>query len=251
MSENETETPKLSIIITMCLQNDFIRKLDGIPKKEWNIFPDGVHINEPETKRLWNNNLDGFIEDIMKVGKKYESLTSKDSAKFKSSVAQYYHFIHIRDWHDDTDPDPAVQKELETYGLHCIKGTEGAKFINPLDEYVRKYRKFNIVVNSDRLNSFFKTGLENHLKSITDICGCSKNQIDIGIIGVATNIKILFLVYDLTVFHGYADHVYVCEDLSAAFTGDGHKQGIEYIKQVLDVECLTQEAFKEKMNLKI
>ena len=240
MSEHEKTLPHLSIIITMCLQNDFIRKLDDIPNSEWKIFPQGVHISEDETTRLWSNNLDGFIDEIMQIGKKFES--------DESNNAQYFHFIHIRDWHDDTDPSISVQKELATYGLHCIKGTEGARFIQPLENYIRLYRTLNLVVNSNSLNSFVETDLDLHLNSIAEIKGCSKGQITIGIIGVATNIKILFLIYDLVVRFGYTN-VYLCDDLCAAFDAGSHVQGLAFIENILGIEHLNLEDFREKLNI--
>jgi len=248
MPKKEKDQTRLSIIMTMCFQNDFIENLNKIPKKDWKIFPKGVHINLDENDRLWGNELERFIRSMMKGGKDFGMIERPEEERPKESASHMYHFIHLRDWHDPTDLSPAVQREFRTFGNHCVIGTHGAKFISPLDEYVRKHRKFNLVVNSNSLNSFVETDLYSHLDSIGRIARCSKDQIAIGIIGVATNIKIQFLVYDLTVLHGYTN-VFLCKDLCAAFDSDAHAQGIEFIKNILDVESYPIKEFTEKLRL--
>ena len=236
-----TENPekKLSILMTMCLQNDFIQKLD--PLSDENIK--NVHIAVAETDRLWGSDgkLEKFIEKIMEIGEKNDNIPLPERS-------QFYHYIHIRDWHDETDPTQL--EELNQWKPHCIKGTTGAQFISPLQEYINRYRKFNIIVNSNSLNSFVNTDLESHLEALKVMTGCSKNQTVIGIIGVMTNVKILFLAYDLTVRYEFPkQNVILCEDLCAGRTSDGHEMGRQFISEILGLKFLNLAEFEEALNL--
>ncbi|MFX0095320.1 MAG: cysteine hydrolase family protein [Candidatus Hodarchaeota archaeon] len=248
MPNNNKETKNLSILITMSLQNDFIDNPPDLPeaKEEINAKYDHfVHISYDECQRLWSNGkLEKFIRDAMELGMEYKLAKTN-----KKSISQHYHFVHIRDWHDDVDPDPVQTQELKKFGKHCIKGTSGARFISPLHEKIQENREFNLIVNSDSLNSFVDTNLDLHLESILSTTGCnSKEQVQIGIIGVATNIKVMFLAYDLAVRFGYPN-VYVCEDLCAGFSKEDHEQGLQYIEKVLEVQILPLKKFQEQLKL--
>ncbi|MFX0064368.1 MAG: cysteine hydrolase family protein [Candidatus Hermodarchaeota archaeon] len=232
----------LIILITMCLQNDFIENIPKLSKVELEKkYNHQVHVSYEECNKFWNEDkLAKFVKRAMEVGK--QSRTSGDSTK----THQYY-FIHLRDWHDDTDQGQFT--ELKKFGSHAIKGSYGAKFVQPLHKYITENRDFNLIVNSQSLNSFVDTDLEFHLKSILRKTGYSKDQVKIGIIGVITNIKILYLVYDLAVTYGYP-HVYVCEDLCAGFDPAGHEQGIKLIKDTFfDVHIQKLEDFQKELKL--
>ncbi len=280
MSERDTEK-KLTIVMTCSLQNDFVEKVKPINKtqkevklsfetcqKAWidyffnpeisnekkNIedflvwlnkekvqyedknvansylnlikkYKHRVHINYDETKRLWDDNkLDQFLADLMQ----------KD-----------YYFIHLRDWHDPTDKKQ--RGELDFFGTHCLKGTYGAHFVTPIREGIKNNMEYNLVVNSNSLSSFSDTKLESVLSLILNNEKSSKRKVEIGILGVITNVKVLLLTFELMVIHGY-QNVFICQDACAGFNQESHLQGIGYISGVFGAKVLDQEQFKTKFN---
>ncbi|MHA1269549.1 MAG: hypothetical protein ACTSPY_07145 [Candidatus Helarchaeota archaeon] len=235
---------KLTLLITNSLQRDFVEELEDYSNKI------KVHIDKSQCKHLWwgtkkkgqgKNQIEQFFDDMMKT------IENMDEEKYA------YHFIHIRDWHDITDPDQKDELDDETgYGAHCLKGTNGARFIKPIEDFIKKHREYNLIVNSVALNSFIETDLDMHLNSLLEIYRCNKNQVKIGIIGVVVNIKILFLVYDLTVRYEFSrKNVYVCKDLSAGLDDTGYKEGINYISKILKLKdnVCNLEKFKSELNL--
>ncbi|MBD3350072.1 MAG: isochorismatase family protein [Candidatus Lokiarchaeota archaeon] len=238
MANNDED--KLYIIITMCLQNDFCEKIPQITIEEINSkFGHKVHLNYEETQRLWglNNEMDKFINDMMRTA----AIANSNDDDFKE-----YHFIHIRDWHDNSDREQL--SELKVFGDHCIKGTHGAKFISPMDDLIKENLRFNLIVNSNSLNSFVHTNLDKNLKSIIESCGCDMKNVYIGIIGVVTNIKILFLAYDLSVTYQFPN-VFLCTDLTAGFNKDGHDKGLELINNVALAQTQNLNDFRQKFEI--
>lgn len=204
----------------MSLQNDFCEKVEKLSKEEIdNIYNHKIHLDYEETKRFWgpNNEFENFISDFMKTSA---------IANSKEDDNKEYHLIHIRDWHDNSDKNQLP--ELLHFGNHCIKGTHGSRFISPMDELIEQNLAFNLVVNSNSLNSFVDTNLEKNLCSMIESCGVDKSNVYIGIIGFVTNVKILFLAYDLSITYNYPN-VFLCEDLTAAFNKLSHERGLDLI----------------------
>jgi nicotinamidase-related amidase len=88
-----------ALLITQCLQNDFVKPLGKYDK-----VPNLLHIGYDEAKRL--NGIDPERGPIAK-------LMSWASHQNVNDLRM----IHIRDWHDPSDPDQ--QKHLEVFGEHC------------------------------------------------------------------------------------------------------------------------------------
>ncbi|MHA1491669.1 MAG: hypothetical protein ACTSRI_18690 [Promethearchaeota archaeon] len=197
-----------------------------------------VHIDYDETKRLWEGEkVNQFIKDSMnKANKAFENENSNEE----------YQFIHLRDWHDQTDI--TQKEELDLFGLHCLKGTYGAKFVSPLNELIEKYHEFNIVINSNTLSSFAETNLEFVLNTIIKNAGSSKKDIKIGIFGVITNVKIFLFVFELIVIHKFK-HVYVCGDFCAGFNRQGHLVGTNNITNILGASVVSHQKFREIFNI--
>ncbi|MBY9007707.1 MAG: isochorismatase family protein [Candidatus Lokiarchaeota archaeon] len=198
-----------------------------------------VHIDYDESKRLWQGgNLKKFLKDLMVKGSK--ALNDDNSP-------EEYQCIHLRDWHDQTD---ILQKgELDNFGLHCMKGTYGAKFISPLDELIKKHHEFNIIINSNSLSSFAETELESVLNTIINNSGSSKNEVNIGIFGVITNVKIFLLAFELMVIHNFRN-VSVCGDFCAGFTNQGHFEGINSMANILVANVANHDEFRKIFNIK-
>ncbi len=254
MAEKQATGDKnLYIIITCCFQNDFCEKLDNqldvLIKKAGakekitrdhisDLYKHKVHIDLAETERLWKDGkLEKFIQNMMQVAA--NAYSTDDTTK-------EYQFVHTRDWHDNTDIKEV--QELGFFGTHCIIGTHGAKFISPLDNLIKEHLQFNIVVDSNSLNCFDGTNLKRELDSIIETSGCDLDHVSIGIIGLITNIKILFLAYDLTVTYHFPN-VYICPDLSAAFTSDEHQYGIGNISNIGLAQAKLLDEFRDQFQI--
>ncbi|MEK7435133.1 MAG: isochorismatase family protein, partial [Cyanobacteriota bacterium] len=192
-----------SILITQCLQNDFVK-----PLKRFEALPNLLHVGQEEALRLLGQNPEeGPISKTMKWAYDQEE--------------KNLDIIHIRDWHN---PDDDFQKEhLRQFGNHCIENTEGADFAFDVD----KKRKAKIV-NASGLNDFVNTNLEKYLLPY-------KNQsTKIGLIGVWTEAKISFLAYDLRT--RFPDmQIAVCSALTASSSRSHHFSALKQMKSILGV----------------
>ena len=222
--------------------NDFLNELKDIKSKEilfsyhkfLKYYNHRVHVDVQQTEKLWNNErLPGFILQLME----------RSVEANKDENGDFYHFIHLRDWHDPTDA--AEREEFCTFGYHCIKGSHGAQFIHPLDKCIEENDTFNHIINSNSLSSFSNTNLESILDTIIDYNHSSKEDVKIGVFGVITNIKLKLLTFEIKVIHGFKN-VYVCEELSAGFNQKGHEDGLKYMKNVLGVKVYTENEFREE-----
>jgi nicotinamidase-related amidase len=236
-NQNVVKNKKLNIIITMSLQNDFAEPIENMSKSEIDKkYGHKIHIDYNETNRIWNNGLKTFVNDMITTG--------ANMNKPNSNVI--YQFLHLRDYHDNTDL--SQRAELDYFGNHCIRGTHGVKFVEPMDDLITKNLAFNLAVNSNSINSFIGTNLAQDLNAIRESCGCDKNDIQIGIIGLITNVKVLFLAYDLSITYGYPN-VFLCKDLCAGFEKSGHDRGIELISAVNLARVQTIEEFRKQFGL--
>lgn len=211
-------------------------------------FKHRVHVDYSQTKRFWGKkkdqdkeNITQFIDLIMKKG---------DYAYNHPEKNELYYNIHLRDWHNKIDLDQRF--EFGQFGFHCLKGSYGAQFIQPLKSYLEKesYQKFNIVINSNSLSSFTDTDLESVLDAIIKNEESSKKNIKIGIFGVITNVKIKLLAFELKVIQKFKK-VYVCKDFCGGFSKAGHKSGVNYMKNILGVNVVSKRDFSKAFNLEI
>ena len=203
-----------------------------------NKYKHRVHIDYDETQRLWEGGkLEQFIGD----------LTNKfNTSSEDTHTSEEIQCIHLRDWHDTTDIEQ--KGEMDLFGVHCIKGTYGAKFVSPLDELIKEHPEFNIVINSNSLSSFSETELESVLDTIIKNAGSSKNEVNIVVFGVITNVKIFLLAFELIVIHKFKN-VYVCSDFCAGFIKIGHETGISDMTNLLAANVVDHNKIREIFNL--
>src|SRR5688572_12505973 len=98
-----------SILITQCLQNDFVKPVDLREP-----LPNTLHIGYEESKRLMGEYpREGMLMQLMKWA--------------FQNPADNFRVINIRDWHNPADP--VQKKHLEQFGAHCIQNTTGAEFV--------------------------------------------------------------------------------------------------------------------------
>lgn len=156
-----------SILITQCMQNDFVQ-----PRYKHEKLPNQLHIGYREAERLVGENPDeGPVAHLMNWA--------------YGQNAKALEIIHIRDWHDRDDPHQ--QAHLQQFGLHCIKNTKGAEFV--FQKQVQNGR--HKIINASGLNDFIDTELGDILEHYKN------DETKIGLTGVWTEAKISFLTYEL------------------------------------------------------
>src|SRR3972149_10887216 len=124
-----------SLLITQCLQNDFVK-----PLGRFDPLPNTLHVGYDEARRLMGDNpAEGPVARVMRWAYQQpeDDLT----------------IIHIRDWHD---PGDAFQAEhLRQFGPHCLVETDGARFA--FDDAATN--RAVEIVNSPRLHASVRTRL--------------------------------------------------------------------------------------------
>jgi len=189
-----------SVLISQCLQVDFVQSLaQGEP------LPNPLHIGREESKRLLGiDPRNGALTTFMRWAS-----STKDLSR-----------IHIRDWHD---PDAVDQQtHLQQFGLHCIANTPGAYFVfEPAPD--------DLLINSTTLNDFEKTELASTLNALIADQPCR-----IGLIGVWTEAKILFLAYELSTRYPQAK-IAVSSALCASSSRTQHFLALEQLQRIVGV----------------
>ncbi|MFH1676660.1 MAG: isochorismatase, partial [bacterium] len=200
-----------SILITQCLQRDFIE-----PVEAHEPLPNKLHVGREESLRLMGRDPhSGPVAQILQ----WARLQSPD----KLDV------IHIRDWHDDND---SLQKDhLVMFGHHCIAGTHGAAVVLGFDKEGGQ-RPNEYFVNSGALNDFEDTNLTEILGEIKIKAG--EEPIRVGVIGVWTEAKVSFLLYDLKT-RCHIDDLATCSALTASNSRAQHFNALEQLRKILGV----------------
>jgi len=192
-----------SILITQCLQNDFVK-----PIGKYDNLPNLLHIGYHESIRLMGMfPKEGPVSIFMNWANSYSN--------------KELDLIHIRDWHDPNDI--SQRSHLEHFGDHCLMNTIGADFVfnNCDNENV-------LVINASGLNDFLDTQLENHLSTFNN------QKIRIGVIGVWTEAKISFLAYDIRTRYPQFD-IAVCSALTASSSVHNHYASLDQLKKILNI----------------
>ena len=201
----------ISILITQCLQKDFVE-----PVEQDAPLPNKLHVGWDEARRLMGHDTQaGSVAQLMHWAR--EQSTEK------------LHIIHIRDWHDAND---AQQKEhLAMFGAHCLRGTDGAKLVLGLEDEISQ-RKNEQLINSIALNDFEGTHLDDIIREFQK--QAENESIRIGVIGVWTEAKISFLLYDLKTRCGIHE-LATCSALTASASRTQHFNALDQIRKILGV----------------
>lgn len=196
-----------SLLITQCLQRDFVE-----PINRYDPLPNQLHVGAAESLRLLGERPDeGPLRRFMQWALANTSMP----------------IIHIRDWHDADDEDQ--REHLSQFGPHCLKNTPGAAFLYA-DDMAADQR--HLIVDASGLNDFHKTDLESML---TPYRG---SPLRIGLIGVWTDAKILFLAYELTTRYPEFE-VAICEALTASSSRSMHFIALEQMRSTLGVSIIS------------
>lgn len=192
-----------SILITVCLQNDFVK-----PIGKYDNLPNLLHIGYEESRRL--------------IGINQENSPISIFMNWINSNSEDINIINIRDWHDINDINQ--KKHLEKFGDHCLVNTEGAEFVFKISDN-------HMIIDSYGLNDFIENKLNNYLSKFEN------ENLRVGIIGVWTEAKVLFLAYDILSRFPNFD-LSVCSALTASSSLNNHYISLEQMNKILGVKII-------------
>lgn len=198
-----------TVLITQCLQRDFVAPLE--PHEP---LPNALHVGADEARRLLGPDPEhGPLAHLM------------DWARRQANSG--LHIVHIRDYHDPDDPRQAAH--LSRFGPHCLMGTRGAELVLDLE---RSFGPNEVLVNAIGLNDFEETTLPAVLAGIA--ASAPDEPLRIGLVGVWTDAKIMFLLYDLrTRLQGV--ELATSSALTASASRSAHFSALEQITRLLGV----------------
>jgi len=207
-----------TVLITQCLQRDF-------------VDPIGPHDPLPNLLHV------GYLEAARLLGPEPSAGPMAQLIDWARSLApDAIDLIHIRDWHDPDDP--AQREHLEYFGAHCIQGSSGARLVLGMDEQAMAAANER-VVDSLTLNDLEGTDLAQRLDRIRHAHG--DQPLRVGVVGVWTEAKVSFLLYDLKTRLGI-DELATCSALTASASRAQHFNALAQLEKILGVRCFDSPA---------
>lgn len=208
-----SELAPVSVLITQCLQHDFVAPLG--PYAE---LPNLLHIGRQEAQRLLGPEpSQGPLAQLMQ--------------RVRSLPEGVLPVIHIRDWHDASDAAQAAH--LAQFGRHCEASSAGAALVQGLEEGLDPDRE--VFVNATGLNDFEGTTLAETLAQLREKGG--GGPLRVGVVGVWTEAKVTFLLYELKTRLGI-DDLATCSMLTASASRGQHFNALEQLKRILGVQVI-------------
>jgi protein-tyrosine phosphatase/nicotinamidase-related amidase len=207
-----------TVLITQCLQRDFVD-----PIGPHDPLPNLLHVGYSEAARLL-----GPEPSAGPMAQLIDWARSLDPDAID--------LIHIRDWHDADDP--AQREHLERFGAHCIKGSAGARLILGMDARASAAANERII-DSLTLNDFEGTDLSKRIDRIRRAHG--DEPLRVGVVGVWTEAKVSFLLYDLKTRLGI-DELATCSALTASASRAQHFNALAQLEKLLGVRCFDSPA---------
>jgi protein-tyrosine phosphatase/nicotinamidase-related amidase len=210
-----------AVLITQCLQRDFV---DPISPHE--PLPNMLHVGSKESLRLLGYDpTHGPVAQLMNIA--------------HGIPADQLSIIHIRDWHDNADKSQT--DHLRTFGDHCLAGEPGAAFVSPIEAGLAGRDRIT-VIDSRGLSDFEYTDLPQHIEKLLEE---SDGDLRIGVIGVWTEAKVSFLLYDLKTRYGI-DSLATCSALTASASRSQHFNALDQMRKILGVKiCDTVGGFAQ------
>ncbi len=217
------DRPNLALLFCQCLQNDFLAPPPADSGLDWSA-PNKLHVGRREAERI--------------VGRDPQTgpLVRAVSA---CAEAEHVRIVHIRDWHDPTDP--RQRHEMEFFGEHCVMGTWGARFIDAIEAYSRDRRRA-AVVDAGGLNDLHDTPIMQMLEALAQPTSRDakwRATVPVGVVGVWTNVKIHYLLYDLKTRAGL-HNLATCSALVASPDGEAHETTLRHLRSVLNVKVFDE-----------
>lgn len=198
-----------SVLITQCLQRDFVAPLE--PHEP---LPNALHVGPEESTRLLGPEPEhGPLAHLM--------------AWARREAERGLHIVHVVDRHDPDDPRQS--EHLETFGRHCIRGTTGAELVLDLE---RTLGRNESLVEAIGLNDFQETRLPDVLRAIA--ATAPGEPLRVGVVGVWTDAKVTFLLYDLKTRLGVHE-LATSSALTASASRAAHFGAIDQLRRLLGI----------------
>jgi nicotinamidase-related amidase len=198
-----------SVLITQCIQNDFVRPL--LPEEP---LPNLVHVGHAEAQRLCGET--GALIPFLRAAH------AVDPAELA--------IIHIADAHDPV----RHARHFALFRPHCVAGTAGAELIPPVGDMARA-RPETAVIRAADLSDFEDSDLAVTLQRL--LGPAPEDDLTIGVIGVWTDVKVAYLLYDLAT-RLRVTRLATCSALTASRSLDAHFRALEHLAAVLGVRVL-------------
>lgn len=199
----------LSVLITQCLQRDFV---DLVAPHE--PLPNKLHVGREEAQRLLGVDPSaGAVAQLMSWA--------------RAQPTDALTIVHVRDWHDPSDP--RQRDHLLTFGNHCVRDTPGARLVLDVDQRMRRNEK---LVDAIALNDFEDTSLAHYWDEIVERAAGA--PIRVGVVGVWTEAKVSFLLYDLKT-RCRVDDLATCSALTASASRSQHFNALDQLQKILGV----------------
>ncbi|MFZ5481648.1 MAG: isochorismatase family protein [Myxococcota bacterium] len=196
-----------SILVTQCLQEDFVRLVarhDPLPNK--------LHVGHDEASRLFGPDPElGPLAQLMRWA--------------RAQAPEDLGVVHVRDWHDPKDP--AQAEHLRRFEAHCIAGTSGASLVPEIANGLTPRER---VVDAITLSDFEGTALPDTLRALA-----AGRPLRVAVVGVWTEAKVTFLLYDLKTRLG-VDALATCSALCASSSRQHHFAALDQLQRILGVE---------------
>ena len=197
-----------SVLITECLQVDFVK-----PLQRSDPLPNLLHVGYEEARRL--------MGDDPATG-----AVPRTVAWAHAQAADALFIVHVRDWHDPTQPAQAAH--LEQFGAHCTAGLAGAGFVF---EDPPASREGTEIVDALTLNDFDGSRLD---RVLAPLAGQPRR---VGLMGVWTEAKLMFLAYELATRYPNFE-LGVCPALAASSSRAQHYLALDQMSKLLGVRLL-------------
>lgn len=199
----------VSILITQCLQEDFIGLLQAHAP-----VPNQLHVGHQEALRLQGSDpAFGALAQLVR----WARLQPRDRL----------HLVHIQDGHDPHDPRQGPH--LQQFGSHCLHGSPGARLVEVLENGAGLLEKR---IRATGLNDCEETDLLQVLGQLMNETPLA--EVRIGVVGVWTEAKVSLLLYDLLTRLGVR-HLATCSALTASASRSRHFMALDNLRQILGV----------------
>lgn len=194
-----------SILFLVCPQEDFIGRLNYGDRR-----PNRLHVGYEAARQLRGDPNRGHHKDLfVETALRFFDPAVKGSENCSVVVDE--------DWHKADCP------EFEIFGKHCIKGTPGARLAGDL-EALRGDPKMHVI----RANSLNVVEGTNYSSLLQSICGRTPpEKVRVGVMGVWTNVKVEYLLFNLRTIPPFFPQIAVCEPLCACPKRSDHDAAIE------------------------
>ncbi|MEY3011320.1 MAG: hypothetical protein RIT45_55 [Pseudomonadota bacterium] len=198
-----------AVLVTQCLQHDFVG-----PIGPFDALPNQLHIGHEEAERLLGPEPEqGPLAQLMAWARKVEhGLT----------------VVHVRDWHDRGDAKQHAH--LDRFDDHCLAGTPGAELVLGMDADVdgERVRRVDALTLNDATGS-------NLGEVLAQIRAAHGEALRVGVVGVWTEAKVTFLLYELMSRWG-VESLATCSALCASSNRERHFAALDQLGRVLGVQ---------------